>query len=247
MIVLAATNRPDVLDPALLRPGRFDRRIILDLPDMKAREEILKIHTRNKPLDSRVELGQIAAITAGFSGADLKNVANEGAILAARRGEKQIQQVDLQEAIEKVMLGPERKSHILSAEEKKVAAFHEAGHAVVGHNLPLSDPIHKVSIISRGMALGYTFSRPEADRRLYSQKRFEADLAQLLGGRSSEAIFLQGLTTGAQNDLQKASKIARDMVTIYGMSEKVGPIALREKEELVFLGRELGEKNKPKN
>jgi cell division protease FtsH len=241
VIVLAATNRPDVLDPALLRPGRFDRRVVLDLPDMKEREAILKIHTRNKPMAADADLGQIASCTAGFSGADLRNLANEAAILAAREGKKAVETADLQEAIEKVMLGPERKSRVLSEDEKKIAAYHEAGHTIVGTYLPLCDPVHKISIISRGMALGYTFSRPEIDRRLYSKGKFEADLAQLLGGRASEDLFLKEATTGAQNDLQKATKIARDMVTVYGMSAKLGPVALREREEFVFLGRELGE------
>jgi len=241
VIVLAATNRPDVLDPALLRPGRFDRRVVLDLPDMKEREAILKIHTRNKPMAADADLGQIASCTAGFSGADLRNLANEAAILAAREGKKAVETADLQEAIEKVMLGPERRSRVLSEDEKKIAAYHEAGHTIVGTYLPLCDPVHKISIISRGMALGYTFSRPEIDRRLYSKGKFEADLAQLLGGRASEDLFLKEATTGAQNDLQKATKIARDMVTVYGMSAKLGPVALREREEFVFLGRELGE------
>ena len=241
VIVMAATNRPDVLDPALLRPGRFDRRIVVDLPDKKDRAEILKIHTKGKPLDKDVSLELIAAATAGFSGADLKNLCNEAAILAARKNRSTVLQADLDEAIEKVMLGPERKSRVVSKQEKGISAYHEAGHATIGQALPNCDPVTKVSVVSRGMALGYTWSRPAEDKYLYSKSKFEDDIAQLLGGRVAEKLIFRQVTTGAQNDLKRATKIARDMVTQYGMSDKIGPVTLGEKEELVFLGRELGE------
>ncbi len=239
VIVLAATNRPDVLDPALLRPGRFDRKVVLDVPDIKEREEILKVHTRNKPLAEDVNLAKIAQATPGLSGADLKNVMNEAAILAARTDEKKISQKYLTEAIEKVILGPERKSHVMNQEEKKIAAYHEAGHAIVGRFLTHTDPIHKVSVISRGMALGYTWSLPSEDKHMQSKSKFQDEIAQLLSGRVSEEIFFKDSTTGAQNDVKRATKIARDMVTVFGMSE-LGPISLGEREEYVFLGRELG-------
>ena len=241
VIVMAATNRPDVLDPALLRPGRFDRRIVVDLPDKKDRAEILKIHTKGKPLDKDVSLELIAAATAGFSGADLKNLCNEAAILAARKNRSTVLQADLDEAIEKVMLGPERKSRVVSKQEKGISAYHEAGHATIGQALPNCDPVTKVSVVARGMALGYTWSRPAEDKYLYSKSKFEDDIAQLLGGRVAEKLIFRQVTTGAQNDLKRATKIARDMVTQYGMSDKIGPVTLGEKEELVFLGRELGE------
>jgi len=241
VIVMAATNRPDVLDPALLRPGRFDRRIVVDLPDKKDRAEILKIHTKGKPLDKDVSLELIAAATAGFSGADLKNLCNEAAILAARKNRSTVLQADLDEAIEKVMLGPERKSRVVSKQEKGISAYHEAGHATIGQALPNCDPVTKVSVVARGMALGYTWSRPAEDKYLYSKSKFEDDIAQLLGGRVAEKLIFRQVTTGAQNDLKRATKIAHDMVTQYGMSDKIGPVTLGEKEELVFLGRELGE------
>jgi cell division protease FtsH len=240
VIVLAATNRPDVLDPALLRPGRFDRKVTLDVPDVREREQILGIHGKNKPLSTNVELSKIARATPGLSGADLKNVMNEAAILAARDNKTEISQHYLNEAIEKVMLGPERKSHVMSESEKKVAAFHEAGHAIIGKVLPYNDPVHKVSVVSRGMALGYTWSLPTEDRHLQSKQKFEDEIAQLLGGRVCEEIFFGDITTGAQNDVKRATKLARDMVTVYGMSH-LGPVALGEREEHVFLGRELGE------
>lgn len=240
VIVLAATNRPDVLDPALLRPGRFDRRVSVSLPDKKEREEILQIHSRKKPLAQDVDLVKIAASTAGLSGADLKNIVNEAAILAVRKSQKQVTERNLEESIEKVMLGPEKKSRLLSKKEKEISAYHEAGHAIVGHILPNSDPIHKISIVSRGMALGYTWSLPLEDRHLYSKSKFEDDIAQLLAGRMAEKIIFGETTTGAENDLEKATKIARDMVQVYGMSEKLGPVTLGQRDELVFLGRELG-------
>lgn len=241
VIVLAATNRPDVLDPALLRPGRFDRRVVLNLPDKLEREEILKIHSQNKPIAPKVDLAKIAATTAGLSGADLKNIINEAAIVAARANKKIISEADLQEAIEKVLLGPEKKSRILSKKEKEITAYHEAGHAIVGHILPNCDPIHKVSIVSRGLALGYTWSLPGEDLHLYSKSKFEDEIAQLLAGREAEKLIFGETTTGAENDLKRASKIARDMIKVYGMGEKLPPIVLGEREELVFLGRELGE------
>lgn len=241
VIVMAATNRPDVLDPALLRPGRFDRRVVIDIPDLKEREAILKIHSRNKPLAKDADLEKIARSTAGLSGADLRNVTNEAAILAARANEKKIKQTELNSAIEKVILGPERKSHLLSSKEKEISAFHEAGHAIIGKILPECDEIHKVSIVSRGMAMGYTWSLPSEDRKLSSKTKFEAEITQLLGGYIAEKLIFGQVTTGAQNDLKRASKIARDMVTIYGMSESLGPVALGDHEDMIFLGKELGE------
>ncbi|MCL5795558.1 MAG: ATP-dependent zinc metalloprotease FtsH [Patescibacteria group bacterium] len=241
VIVLAATNRPDVLDSALLRPGRFDRRVTVSLPDKKEREEILKIHSKNKPLAKEVSLNKIAATSSGFSGADLRNIVNEGAILAARGGQKEISQKNLEEAIEKVMLGPEKKSMVLSKKEKEISAYHESGHAIVGHLLPNCDPVHKISVVSRGMALGFTWSLPVEDKHLYSKSKFLDEIAQLLAGREAEKIIFGDITTGAENDLKKATKIARDMVTVYGMSDKIGPQTLGERDELVFLGRELGE------
>ena len=241
VIVLAATNRPDVLDPALLRPGRFDRRVLLPLPDKKEREEILKIHSRNKPISKDVNYTKIASATSGLSGADLRNIINEASIFAARYNQKEITQKNVEESIEKVMIGPEKKSRLLSDKEKSITAFHESGHAIVGKLLPNGDPIHKVSIVSRGMALGYTWSLPLEDRHLYSKSKFEDEIAQLLAGREAEKIIFGESTTGAENDLQKATKIARDMVKVYGMSTKIGPVTLGDREELVFLGRELGE------
>lgn len=241
VIVLAATNRPDVLDKALLRPGRFDRRVTLDLPDKKDRESILEIYCKNKPLEKTINIGTVASRTAGFSGADLKNVINESAILAAREGSSTITQANLNEAVEKVVMGPERKSRLLSDEEKRIAAYHEGGHAIIGAILPYCDPVHKVSVVSRGMALGYTMSLPTEDTHLHSKSEFEDEIVQLLGGRAAEEIIFDEKTTGAQNDLQRATKMAKEMVMVYGMSE-LGPIALGEREEVVFLGREIGER-----
>lgn len=239
VIMLAGTNRPDVLDPALLRPGRFDRRVILDLPDMNDREEILKIHTRNKPLAEDVEIRRIAERTPGFSGADLANLVNEAAILAARLNRKQVTQMDLINSIEKVMLGPERKSHILSPEEKKISAYHEAGHALVAASSAHADPVHKVSIVSRGRAAGYTLKLPIQDRHLYSRAHFLDELAVSLGGYAAEKVVFSELTTGAGDDLRKATDLARNLVTRYGMSEKIGPVVLEDREEMIFLGREI--------
>jgi cell division protease FtsH len=244
IILLSATNRPDVLDPALLRPGRFDRRIVLDLPDLKDREEILKIHSRNKPLARNINLKEIAERTPGFSGADLANLVNEAAILAARRNKKEIEQEELRECIEKVLLGPERKSHILSKQEKEIAAYHEAGHALVNASLPHTDPVQKISIISRGPAAGYTLKLPVEDRHLHSRSEFIDELAVLLGGYAAEKLIFNEITTGAANDLQKSSDLARRLVAQYGMSEKLGPITYEKREDLTFLGREIAtEKN----
>lgn len=240
VIVMAATNRPDVLDPALLRPGRFDRRVILDLPDINDREKILKIHSKNKPFEKEVDLRRIAERTPGFAGADLANLVNEAAILAARHNRKIISQLDLINSIEKVLLGPERKSHMLTIKEKEISAYHEAGHALVSASLPNADPVHKVSIVSRGRAAGYTLKLPTEDRHLLSKSHFLDELAVSLGGYTSEEIVFGDLTTGAGDDLKKAADLARDLVTRFGMSEKFGPIVFGEKEELVFLGKEIG-------
>jgi len=226
IIIMAATNRPDVLDPALLRPGRFDRRVTIDLPDRNDREAILGVHARKKPLGEDVNLRVIAERTVGFSGADLQNLMNEAAILAAREDRKKITQYDLIRSIEKVMLGPERKSHVLSTHEKNITAYHEAGHALVGSVLPYSDPVHKVSIISRGRAAGYTFTLPFDDKRMQSKLQFLDDIAKTLGGYVAEEMVFGDLTTGASNDLQVLTALARNMVTRWGMSEKIGPLAL---------------------
>jgi len=241
VIILAATNRPDILDPALLRPGRFDRRVVLDRPDVRGREAILRVHVRGKPLAPEVDLGVLARETPGFVGADIENLVNEAAILAARRGKKAIGMAEFEEAIERVIAGPERKSRLISDEEKEIIAYHEAGHALVQAKLPHCDPVHKVSIISRGLTLGYVMALPEEDRNLYSQAKFEDDLAAMLAGRAAEELVFGDVTTGAANDLERATKLARKMVTEYGMSEKLGPMVFGQKEELVFLGREIGE------
>jgi cell division protease FtsH len=237
VIVMAATNRPDVLDPALLRPGRFDRRVTLELPDREGREEILAIHARKKPLGEDVNLKVVAERTPGFSGADLYSLMNEGAILAAREGRKTVAQFDLIRAIEKVMLGPERKSHILSTEEKKITAYHEAGHALVASVLPHADPVHKISIIARGHAGGYTLKLPLEERRLQSKKEFLDDIAMSLGGYVAEEMVFGDITTGPSNDLQVATALARDMVTKYGMSDKLGPVALEGMGGRALFGR----------
>ncbi len=239
IILIAATNRPDVLDPALLRTGRFDRRVALNLPDLKDRRDILKIHARNKPLDEKVNLKEIAERTPGFSGADLANLINEAAILAARRNQKKITQSELRECIEKVLLGPERRSHVLSEKEKEIAAYHEAGHALTAAILPNTDPVQKVSIIPRGPAAGYTLKLPTKDRHLHTRSEFIDELAVLLGGYTAEKLVFNELTTGASNDLQKASELARKLVTKYGMSDKLGPRTFGGQEEMIFLGREI--------
>lgn len=241
VIIMAATNRPDILDPALLRPGRFDRRVVLDRPDMRGREAILKVHTKGKPLSTDVDLGILARSTPGFVGADLENLVNEAAILAARRNKKLIGQPEMEEAIERVIAGPERKSRLISEEEKRIVAYHEAGHAVVMNALPEADPVHKVSIIARGMAGGYTLSLPEEDRTLMARKKMMADLIGLLGGRAAEEIVFDDITSGAANDLERVTRMARAMVTRLGMSPRLGPMVYGQKEELIFLGREISE------
>jgi len=241
VIVIAATNRPDVLDPALLRPGRFDRRIILDDPDIRDREEILKVHAKGKPLAKNVSLKKVAQRTPGFTGADLANVLNEAAILAARRNKKEVGENEALESIEKVLLGPERRSHLLSKREKEITAYHEAGHALVAHELPDADPVHKVSIISRGQAGGYTLKLPIEDRRLHSLSEFRADLAVMMGGHTAERLVYDELTTGASNDLKQATDLARRMVMDFGMSETLAPRVFGEREEMVFLGKQIHE------
>lgn len=241
VIVIAATNRPDVLDPALLRPGRFDRRVILDLPDINEREAILAIYAKNKPLVAEINLRRVAERTAGFAGADLMNLLNEAAIRAARRDDTKVTQEDVLDSIEKVMLGPERKSFIMTKEEKKITAYHEAGHAIVAHILPHSDPVHKVSIIPRGSAGGYTMKVPHEDKRLHKRVEFLADMAVMLGGFVSEKETFGDITTGASDDLRKCTSLARDIVTHYGMSETLGPRVFGESHEMVFLGKEIHE------
>ena len=241
VIIMAATNRPDILDPALLRPGRFDRRVVLDRPDMKGREAILKVHVKGKPLATEVDLNVLARSTPGFVGADLENLVNEGAILAARRNKKQIGQTDLEEAIERVIAGPERKSRLISQEEKRVVAYHEAGHAVVANALTNCDPVHKVSIIARGMAGGYTMALPKEDRTLMGKNKMLDDMAFALGGRASEELVFDDITSGASDDLERVTRMARTMVTRLGMSNDLGPMTYGQKEELIFLGREISE------
>src|SRR5690242_17937020 len=241
VIVVAATNRPDVLDPALLRPGRFDRQVILDRPDMKGRLEILKVHIKGKPLDKAIDLPHIAKQSPGFSGADLANLVNEAAILAARRNKKVITTSEFNEALERIVAGPERKSRVISDAEKAIIAYHEGGHAVVQRILPKCDPVAKVTIISRGMALGYTMALPTEDRYLHSKSEFEDKLAGMLGGHVAEQIIFGDTTTGASNDIEKATDLARRMVTEFGMSDKLGPLSFGKRDELVFLGREIGE------
>ena len=241
VIVVAATNRPDVLDPALLRPGRFDRQVILDRPDMRGRTEILKVHTKGKPLDKAIEVEGVARQSPGFSGADLANLVNEAAILAARRNKKVIGMSEFQEALERIVAGPERKSRIISDAEKAIIAYHEGGHAVVQRILPKCDPVSKVTIISRGMALGYTMALPQEDRYLQSKTEFEDKIAGLLGGNVAERLIFGDTTTGASNDIEKATDLARRMVTEFGMSDKLGPLSFGKRDELVFLGREIGE------
>jgi cell division protease FtsH len=241
VIIIAATNRPDILDPALLRPGRFDRRVTLDRPDVKGREAILKVHVKGKPLDPVVDLASLARGTPGFVGADLENLVNEGAILAARRNKKSIGQSELEEAIERVVMGPERKSRLISDEEKRIIAYHEAGHAVVANAIPEADPVQKVSIVGRGQAGGVTWFRPDEDRILYSRKKLLANLAYALGGRVAEEIIFVDFTSGAANDIEQVTRMARTMVTRLGMSSEMGPLQYGQKEELIFLGREISE------
>ncbi len=241
VIVIAATNRPDVLDPALLRPGRFDRQVVLDNPDIRGRLAILEVHARGKPFEKNVNTGVLAKQTPGFSGADLANLLNEAAILAARRNKKAIGMKELEEAIDRVIAGPERKSRIISEKEKAITSYHEVGHALVARMLPNLDPVHKLTIVARGLMGGYTRLLPAEDRYLYSKSQFEETLAFSLGGHAAEQLIFGEVTTGASNDIERATELARKMVTMYGMSDKLGPLALGKKEELVFLGREIGE------
>ncbi|WP_271629359.1 ATP-dependent zinc metalloprotease FtsH [Caldicellulosiruptor sp. DIB 104C] len=239
IIVMAATNRPDILDPALLRPGRFDRQIVVNIPDAKAREEILKVHARNKPLGSDVDLSQIAKITAGFTGADLENLLNEAALLAARKSKKQINMEEVQEAVAKVLMGPEKRSRVYTEKEKKLTAYHEAGHAIVRTMIPDAEPVHEVSIIPRGYAGGYTMYLPKEDKFYASKSDMMREIITLLGGRVAEKLVLEDVSTGASSDIKRATKIARDMVTKYGMSDKLGPMTFGTEQEEVFLGRDL--------
>ena len=241
VIVIAATNRPDVLDPALLRPGRFDRQVVLPAPDINGRRAILEVHAKGKPLDKSVRVDTLAKQTPGFSGADLANLINEAAILSARRNKKTIGMTEMEEAIDRVIAGPERRSRIISEQEKRVTAYHEGGHAVVGRFLKNHDPVHKISIIARGMMGGYTRYLPTEDRYLWTKSQFEDRLAATLGGHAAEKLVFGEMSTGAENDIEVATNIARKMVKEYGMSDRLGPVALGHKEELVFLGREIGE------
>ena len=241
IIIIAATNRPDILDPALLRPGRFDRRVTLDNPDIKGRAAILDVHAKGKPLAENVDMDRVARQTVGFSGADLANLVNESAILAARRNKSIIGPEEFAESIDRVIAGPERKSRVISQKEKELTAYHEAGHALVGHMLPHADPVSKISIVARGQMGGYTRFVPKEDRSLITKRQLEARLAYALGGRAAEEIIFDETTTGASNDLEQATNIARTMVTRFGMSEKLGPRTFGKREELVFLGREISE------
>jgi cell division protease FtsH len=241
IIIMAATNRPDILDPALMRPGRFDRRVVLDRPDMRGREAILKVHVKGKPLSPTTDLTVLARSTPGFVGADLENLVNEAAILAARRNKKVIEQPELEEAIERVIAGPERRSRLISEEEKRIVAYHEAGHAVLAHVLPNTDPVHKVTIVARGMAGGYTIALPQEDRTLVSRSKMLDDLVFTLGGRAAEEIVFNDITSGASNDLERVTRMARSMVMRLGMSSEMGPMVYGQKEELIFLGREISE------
>jgi cell division protease FtsH len=241
VIILAATNRPDILDPALLRPGRFDRRVILDRPDINGRMAILKVHTKGKPLADEADLEVLAKETAGFSGADLANLVNEAAILAARRGQKVIKMQEMEESIDRVIAGPERKSRRISPKEKEISAYHEAGHALVARLLPNADPVHKISIVARGVMGGYTRLLPTEDRYLMTHSQFNDMIATLLAGQAAEELIFKETTTGAQNDIEEATKLAHKMVTTYGMSQKLGPRTFGRREEMVFLGREIAE------
>ena len=239
VILMAATNRPDILDPALLRPGRFDRHITVDRPDLEGRKAILKVHSRGKPFDDTVDLAVVARRTPGFTGADLANVINEAALLAARWNKKAIGGKEVEEAIDRVMAGPERKTRVMSDREKRVIAYHEGGHALVAHILPNTDPVHKISVIPRGRALGYTLTLPEEDKFLMTREELIDELAMLMGGRVAEELIVGDITTGASNDIERATKIARQMVTEYGMSDAIGPLTLGQKQHEVFLGRDF--------
>ncbi len=240
VIIIAATNRPDILDPALLRPGRFDRRVVMDRPDVKGREAIFGVHVRGKPLAEDVDLQQLARLTPGFVGADIENVINEGAILAARRNKRTIGMAEMQEAIERVRMGPERRSRLMTPEEKEIISYHEAGHALVSYFMTNTDPVQKVTIVPRGMAGGYVMPLPDEDA-IDSRSRFRDMLAFFLGGRSAEEVVFGTVTTGASNDLEQVTRLARAMVTSLGMSEKLGPLTFGQRDELVFLGREISE------
>lgn len=240
IIMVAATNRPDILDPALLRPGRFDRQILVGVPDVKGREEILKVHSKGKPLAEEVKLDVLAKRTPGFTGADLENLMNESALLAVRKNKKQIEMEELEEAVTRVIAGPEKKSRVIDEEDRKLTAYHEAGHAVVMKLLPHSDPVHQISIVPRGMAGGYTMHLPEKDRAYMSKSKLEDEIVGLLGGRVAEKLVIGDISTGAKNDIERATTIARKMVMDYGMSEVIGPIAFGSGHEEVFLGRDLG-------
>ncbi|MGC9124668.1 MAG: ATP-dependent zinc metalloprotease FtsH, partial [Caldisericaceae bacterium] len=241
IIIVAATNRPDILDPALLRPGRFDRRVVVGMPDTKEREEILQLHARNKPIDGSVNLSAIAQQTAGFTGADLENLLNEAALLTVRKGLEKVTQKEIEEAIDKVIAGPEKKSVVLSDQEKLIVAYHETGHAIVTTALPSGDLVHRISIISRGMALGYNVQLPEKDKYLQTKTELMNKISALLGGRAAEEVAIGEVSTGASNDLERATDIAMKMVRAYGMSDKLGPITFGKENELIFLGKELGE------
>jgi cell division protease FtsH len=238
---MAATNRPDILDPALMRPGRFDRRVTLDRPDVKGREAILRVHIKGKPLEPEADLASLARATPGFTGADLENLVNEAAILAARRNKKSIGQPEMEEAIERVVMGPERKSRLISEEEKRIIAYHEAGHAVVANAIAEADPVQKVTIVGRGQAGGVTWFRPNEDRILMSRKKMMATLAYALGGRAAEELIFDDITSGASNDIEQVTRMARAMVTRLGMSSDLGPMVYGQAQELVFLGREISE------
>ncbi|HEX8683251.1 MAG TPA: AAA family ATPase, partial [Ardenticatenaceae bacterium] len=241
VIIIAATNRPDILDPALLRPGRFDRRVTLDRPDVRGRRAILDVHARGKPLARDVDLDSVARGTPGMAGADLENLVNEAAILAARRNKKAVGASELQEAIERVVMGPERKSRIMTEDERQLTAYHEAGHAVAMHYATNFDPVHKITIVSRGQAGGFTMWLPDEDRTLQSFERLKDQLVGALGGRAAEEIIWGDVSTGASGDLQRVTQIARAMVTRYGMSEELGPMTYGEREEMIFLGREISD------
>jgi cell division protease FtsH len=236
---MAATNRPDILDPALLRPGRFDRHVTIDRPDLEGRKGILRVHARGKPFDETVSLDIVAKRTPGFTGADLSNVINEAALLAARWGKKAISMKEVEEAIDRVLAGPERKSRVMSEREKRVIAYHEGGHALVAHVLPNTDPVHKISVVSRGRALGYTLTLPEEDKFMMTREELADELAMLLGGRVAEELIVGDITTGAANDIERATKVSRQMVTEYGMSDIIGPLTLGQKQHEVFLGRDF--------
>jgi cell division protease FtsH len=240
IILIAATNRPDILDPALLRPGRFDRQIVVDRPDRIGRRKILEVHAKGKPIAPEIDLDTLAAGTPGFTGADLANLVNEAALLSARRGKKTIEQDELEEGIMRVIAGPEKKTRLLSEEERKITAYHELGHAIVGHYLEHTDEVHKISIISRGQALGYTISLPREDRYLTTKTALMEQLAMTLGGRAAEELVFHEVTTGAANDLEKVTSIAKQMIMRYGMSEKLGPRVLGRNHDMPFLGREMG-------